>query len=595
MYITKKLFSTLIISSLLFATACTDLWDDHYDEAAMTSKLELYQGTVIDYMHSNSELSALSGLFDKSGVTDQVYDNHDYTIIVYPNGIFEKSDYVNDLQYAKYCICDNAISPARITDGLGLHTWLNKVVWFNKKNNDYLLDKCNIQKIVKAKNGYIYYISDAVIPIRQSIYDVLNGLGDDYSVFKGLVKQYDEIYFDPSINTPIGTNPAGNTIYKDSVWSVRNTLMDRYTSDGAAMWNMRSDDYASTMLIPSNNQIQAAIDTAMSKIPVWLGRAATDDDRIKFEKWIVKACFFNKRLTTDQITGNADIDCVGGCVKIINGDKVKYTSVDAAMWRPWVQKVRTDDAITASNGYAYFIDYLKIPNNVVIYRLKSRFYELWENMTPEQREKHFVWEHWKEPLLYQCNTAFTVSDALPTIYYYCLTAIPDDAARKDSLECSVTYDGVLYNKDTQKLTECYLPAGEYYLRMGFQNRLLYSLSIQFNGKYLVKDMVMWAQGANYHFDRGSASVLDSYGTFNIGYPEGYDPSDWAEYSNKASAYDTDGYQVAIVNIPKDGNFKIRVSSSDMSYLYNYSLERSEKNDYQLKMYHWCLRPTKNNY
>ena len=73
---------------------------------------------------------------------------------------------------------------------------------------------------------------------------------------------------------------------------------------------------------------------------------------------------------------------------------------------------------------------------------------------------------------------------------------------------------------------------------------------------------------------------------------------WQKFDEKAIAYDTDGYTVGIVNIEKEGNFEIRVSSSDMAYLYKYSvpdLARTKSNVAQLMMYHWCLRPTVNNY
>ena len=184
------------------------------------------------------------------------------------------------------------------------------------------------------------------------------------------------------------------------------------------------------------------------------------------------------------------------------------------------------------------------------------------------------------------------------MYYHVLTAIPDGEARRDTLECSVTYDGVLYNPSNpreQRIRECYIPAGEYYLRMGFKHSLLYSLSIQFCDTLLIKDMVMYAQGSNYHFDRGSVSVIDNYGASSIGYPEGYNWHDWSSLSEKAQAYDTDGFQVGIVQMKHDGNFTITITSSDMSRLYDYTAERNTSNVKQLMMYHWCLRPTKNNY
>jgi hypothetical protein len=292
MNMSGKIASFIMTLSLGGLLACTNTWDDHYDESPLTSAegIELYTGSTVDYLHAQPELSAICHLFDSAGITKKLSPNNDYTLIVYPNEIFQSSDYADSLKYAQYCISDVAIPPSKLRDGLGLRTWLNKVIWFNQQQDQFLLDQYAIEKVVKTDNAYLYYIREGVIPIRPSVYDILNDLGNDYSIFKRLVKQYEEIYFDPDVNTPAGTNSAGHTIYKDSIWSTRNTLMDRFTSEGAAIWNMRSDDYATTMLVPSNEVIQAAIDTALKKIPIWLGRAATTDDRTKFEKWLVFAC-----------------------------------------------------------------------------------------------------------------------------------------------------------------------------------------------------------------------------------------------------------------------------------------------------------------
>jgi hypothetical protein len=181
------------------------------------------------------------------------------------------------------------------------------------------------------------------------------------------------------------------------------------------------------------------------------------------------------------------------------------------------------------------------------------------------------------------------------MYYHVLTAIPSEEAIADSLVCSVNYDGLLYNSKTRKLTEVHLPAGEYYLRMGFKHSLRYCISIYFNDELLVEDMLLFAQGSNFHFDRGSVSDMDYFGSSTIGFPEGYSWRDWIEKNEKAVAYDTDGYQVAIVNLPHSGNFTITIESNDNSYLYTTVNGRSKNNVTQLMMYHWCLRPTTNNY
>lgn len=365
------------------------------------------------------------------------------------------------------------------------------------------------------------------------------------------------------------------------------------------------------------------------------------------------------------MTGAPDFYAVGGYVRTIDEsqDLEEYNLSDSAYWRPSVQLVDPTRTDTLSNGLVYYLSDFKIPNHVVIYRVKARFYEIWAAMSDAQKAQYFRWTNWTDPLI--CNDAqssFTLSETLPTMYYHVLTAVPTQEAIQaatavdslnksrtllssaeitlDSLRtitspdsltvaaidsltrsidsltliipqqesfaagvkesdylCSVEYDGLLYNSSDKNfgLVECNLPAGEYNLRMGFKHSLTYSLSIYFNDRLLVKDMSMAAQGSNFHFDRGGASEMTFFGPLSITYPEGFDAQAWFELDPKSIAYDTDGYQVAVVNIPTDGNFRIRVESSDVASIITTTTDRSKNNLAQLMMYHWCLRPTVNNY
>ncbi len=594
----------LLPAVVLCLAGCQDSWENHYGEQTWESVegLELYDRTTAEFMQTTAEFSAEYKLLQEAGIFDRMTPGSDYTLLLYPNDIFANSSMASDKDYASYCISDVALSPAKFKNGLGINTWYGKNIWISGGPEGYLIDGHAYSRAIRTKDACLYVITDAVIGIRHSIYDELKALPDErYSKFKELVFSYERSYFDASKCTPAGTNKEGNTIYSDSVngWLTKNILMDRYTEEGQELWNMRSEDYNSTVFIPSNDLIEATIDTALSRIPKWLGRKATQADREKFEKWIVRACFVDKPLTAGQVTGTEDIDCVGGYLKDTIDDD-KFTASTYTMWRPTVQKVRTSDVISASNGKLYFIDWMKIPNNVVIYRLKARFYELWDNMTQQEKDTYFRWDHWIDPMIGRdAQSSMSISPLLPTMYYHVLMAIPDKEARRDSLVCSVNYDGVLYvenNPRGSQIKKCWIPAGEYYLRMGFKHSLLYSLTIQFNDTVLIKDMVMYAQGSNYHFDRGSVSVEDQYGESSVGYPEDFVWRDWVPYTDqKPWAYDTDGFQVGIVNVKEDGYFTFTISSSDMSYLYDYNADRTTSNVKQLMMYHWCLRPTKNNY
>ena len=613
----KRIYKVLpiVLVGCLMAASCSSDWDDHYDESGISvaegSDVVIYNGSVADYIGNATDLGKMDELFKRNGIYTTTRADGQYTFIVCADDRYDESKITDEKAFAQQCVADMAVNPAKLTDGFNINTRSGKSVWVY--NGGKQLDDYAITKTVKANNGYIYYV-DGTIPVRQSAYELLKSLGDEYSRFKELVTAYDYPYFDRENSQPIGVTDDGRTIY-DSVIVTKNTLMDRYDEDGTATWNMRSESYTTTMFIPNNTLIDNAIKAAMDSIPLWLNREATDADREKFEEWIVKACFVDKRLDPSAVSAGApDFQCVGGYKEVVDetSDLTTYDDVDAAWWRPSVQTVDAANPVALSNGTAYYCTNFKIPNHIVIYRVKSRFYELWNNMNAAQQSQYFRWTNLVDPMvvneaqgqfdLVAAGTTVTTNTQWPTIYYNVLTAIPSQSAMENGSSCSVEYDGLVYNSTDQKIYECHLPAGEYYLRMGFKHSLLYSLSIEFNDSMLVEDMNMHATGSDFHFDRGAASPVPHYGEeTGIAYPEGFDVDYWQQFNEKAIAYDTDGYTVGIVTMPQSGNFRIRVTSNDMASIYKAALDsgavlnRDKNNVNQLMMYHWCLRPTHNNY
>jgi len=595
-----KLIQLGCILLMLASVSCKDSWENYYSSDVLKSdKVEIYNGNAIDYIKGQSDLTSISSIFQDNGVFDSVQTSREYTFIVYTNSVLGDNITFDKASFAKNCVSNISVSPSRLIDGLGITTRLNKNIWISKKDNsDIYFDNFKLDKTVKTLNGYVYYVS-GLIPVRKSVDEYFESLGSDYSIFKSLVKRYEEKYFDKDKSIPVSVDPMGNTVY-DTIMTSRNTLIDRFTEYGLKKWDMFSEDYLTTMFVPNNTLITNAINTAMNNVPKWMNRPSTQADRTKFEEWIVRACFVNRRLEKDIVatTATNDFYCIDGYQQKIDvaQDAKTYEPVDPAVWRPSVQKVDANNSVQLSNGVVYYVTQLKIPNHVVIYRVKSKFYELWGAMTDAQKKQYFRWTNYVDPLIVNdAQSSFTLSTTLPTMYYHVLTAIPSAQAIADKSQCTVTYDGLLYNSTTKKLVEANLPAGEYYLRMGFKHSLRYSIDIYFNNTLLVEDMMLYAQGSNFHFDRGSVSDVDYYGNSSIGFPEGYDWRAWIEKDPKAVAYDTDGYQVAVVNIPSDGNFTITINSKDISRLYDPANGRTKNNVTQLMMYHWCLRPTNRNY
>jgi len=596
----KHIIACSLCCNLVAAlTACTD-WNDHYDEAAITSSTaEVFSGDIVSYLRGNSDLSQISQLFEQAGAYEATTSGKSYTFVVCDNSAFSGADIADRKAFADNSISDIAVTPSELVDGFGINNRAGKTIWVYGEGSCLKIDNFSIKKTVKTDNGYVYVI-DGVLPVRLSVYDYLKQLGDDYSTFKALVAKYEQRVFDREHSAATGINQAGEVVY-DSVWVTRNTLMDRYTDGGVEQWNMRDENYVTTMFIPNNGQVETAIRSALDSIPSWLNRKATDADREKFEEWIVRACFSDKRLETEQVDAQAgDFTTVGGYKMVIDevADQTTYKAADETWWRPSVQTVNTQNRVNLSNGYAYYCTNLKIPNHIVIYRVKTRFYQIWDASNirndEELQNEYFTWENLG--LFSTSISTLSSYDALykygwPIMDYNLLAACPTNEAIDDSLTVAVEYSGLVYDAANDLALPVNLPAGEYYLRMGFDRTTTYTISIYFNGKFV------WEGRADLMNADRIANDIPTYGIMAPGYPDGFDPDDWREYDANVAAYDTDGYTVGIVTMKQNGNFRIRVESKDMAYrsTIRSTAAGDSSNKFQMLMYHWCLRPTHNNY
>ena len=598
--VTTALRLSLLCLAVGATTASCSDWDDHYDEAAVTaSEAEVYDGDIVSYINSNGQLSTIAGIFRLAGALDVSSPDKEYTFVVSKNSVLDGEIIADPVSFANNCISDIAVSPSELRDGFGINNRAGKTLWIYGQGEGLTIDGASIEKTVKTRNGYVYII-EGVLPVRPSVYEYLKQLGDDYSLFKGLVAKYEQRVFDREHSAATGVNQAGEVVY-DTVWVTRNTLMDRYTSGGVEQWNMRDENYVTTMFIPNNELVERAVRSALDSIPSWLNRQATEADREKFEEWIVRACFSDKRLETSQVSaGAADFTTVGGHKMVVDqvADLTTYKAAEDTWWRPSVQTVDTNNRVNLSNGYAYYCTNLKIPNHVVIYRVKTRFYQIWDaaNIRNDESmmQEYFDWTNLG---LFATSISTLASyDALykygwPIIDYNLLSACPTDDAIDDSLTVAVEYKGLVYDAKNDLALPVNLPAGEYYLRMGFERTTTYRISIYFNGDFV------WEGRADVMNADRIANDIPTYGIMAPGYPEGFDPDDWREYDANVAAYDTDGYTVGIVNMKRSGNFRIRVESSDMAYrsVIRSTAAGDSGNKFQLFMYHWCLRPTHNNY
>ena len=560
----------IMLLALGIAAACSELEDDnHYgnsDTVISNNELKIVNISSAEYIKSRSDLSSMDQLFQAQGIYEELQKKGQLsTMLVVTNDHFkapeEKTEFVT-----RSHVSDISISPANLEDGTRLMMWHGKYVnvaidSIGLQGNiiDHILfNNGAVKEVVKTTTGYIYVISE-MIETPTSLYDFINDLGDDYSIFREMVLASGGKEFDRANSKAIGVNDQGNTVY-DSVFIYRNTFFENVNFD------MNSESLTATMLLPSNNIINDALADAHQRLDAW---EMTRSDSI-MKDWILKTSFFARRYTSAQMQTTEEQD---------------LKSIFGTQWRTNVQQVDVTEPIELSNGIVYKVKKMHLPNNLLMYRLKDYFY-YYENCTDEQKAEFFkaVNLNFKE-----CNTEVAAWSPLPGVWPYHENRIirfdkPSEIADDDGFQLDFT---PIKLNDDGTVRPWLFPPGAYRFAMGsVQNQNLDIVVTVFaDGQEIAKTRaITWGSSTEFHYDRGT--------TLSNTHPEGFDATYVREVggNSKAANYDTDGGQMldelVIPDIKGDGSpvrIVMRLTCATWAGKTN------------VKIHHWCLRPTANNY
>ena len=562
-------YSIWLMAAVL-AVSCSELEDnDHYgnsDTPIANNELKIVDMTSQEYISSRSDLSEMNNLFSTEGIYDELKQKGQLsTMLVVTNEHFrrpaEKVDFIT-----RSHVSDISISPANLENGTRLMMWHGKYV--NVTIDDMglqgniidhiLFNNGAVKEVIKTQTGYIYVISD-MIETPTSLYDFINELGDDYSIFREMVLASGGKEFDRANSKAIGINEQGNTVY-DSVFIYRNTFFE------AVNFDMNSESLTATMLLPSNHVINDALAEAHQRLTAW--EMERSDSIMK--DWILKSSFYARKYTP------ADLQ---------TPDVQDLKSIFSTQWRTNVQQVDVANPTNLSNGVVYPVRKIHLPNNLLMYRLKDYFY-YFENCTDEQKETFFKRTNLN---FKECATEVEAWSPLPGVWPMHQNRIvrfdkPSDIADADGFQLDFT--PIKLNDDGT--VRAYLfPPGAYRFAMGsVQNQNVDVVITLFaDGQEFARSRtITFGSSTEFHYDRGT--------TLSNTHPEGYDASYVREVggNSKAANYDTDGGQiideVVIPDLKGDGSpvqIVMRINCGSWNGKTNF------------KLHHWCLRPTTNNY
>lgn len=542
----KYILSSILLISGIYA--CNDDWDSHYsqeEQVVNNVNITVVNKSAVDYLQSQPELSTMYQLFSETGVLDEMIEKDLlFTILVVNDDNALSRAVVTDDRtfWAKSHISDISLSPSNLSDGQRVLMWNGKYINVSKVENEdnatsISFNGIAVKKITKVNNGYVYEIEDYV-ETPKSLYELIEGLGDDYSIFREMIMERNQLTFDKEASKIIGVDETGSNVY-DSIFIVTNPYFE------AQGFNMMSESLSATVLIPSNEVVNRALTVARQNLQEW---GMLREDSI-LENWTFQSVFFDKKLSKSDFEANIDLN-----------------SIFSKQWRTTVQQVDLENPVSLSNGVAYYVTDMKIPTNVLIYRVKD--YMRWHEYLSEE-EKALYFDN--ENLTFdKMETKVSEWSGWPGVFPNIINRVvrfkTTDAAIK---EYTLNFTAFSYDEKNKVTTPYKIPPGEYDLCLGFEQKMGHDVEVSFNGEYVGTVTASQLTKTDFHYDRGGQ-----------GYPEGYDVNKATD--KKKTNYDRDGGKVGVITI--EGTEPVNVV-----------IKFHGINASKCCFHHWCLKPTKNCY
>jgi len=526
----------LFVSAVILLSSCNERWADYYSNSSKTE--ENANVTIAEYLAAHPEYSKFTDMLTKTGLNKELTKDQQITLWVANNTAMDQSGITdNDTIRMKYHINNLPFLRSDLKNGLRILS-LNGIYFQITAGGDSVYaNSSKVLKSIHLKDGVIHEIS-ALMKSRINIYDYLKKLGDDYSMIRDTIFKYSVERFDKANSIPISVDKTGNTVY-DSVFYVYNPIFDK------AKFNSEFSQF--TIFLPSNATINDCFNTLQSTYTK-MGKTVAKSDSVLAWTWIKQAMFYNGQIT--------------------NFNTTDISSAYGKIWRTTVQQLDLANPIYMSNGIIYNVNKLKIPNNVIITRIKS-LVEYWEYQDADK-------------LYPSPDDLYTFKGITgnPTIFVADATPKPTILANYVVLQAS----GIVDSNDEFSIEfpplERYLsaadgkyhvrvmevPTGEYNLYMGFRSSAHPYVYISFNGVQIGNEF-QTSLSTPWNYDRVTET----------------DPT--------TAKWDGLGGIVGVVNVTREdgaagmASFKIKVKWS----------RNDPAGTKKLQIYHWALKPTANNY
>lgn len=538
----KYILSICALFALTFVS-CSDKWDDYYYGDNKSSE-ETLDETLTEFFTKNAEYSEFYHQLQACGLDKELAkEQQQLTFWVVANeGMAVSGIEPKDTVRMEYHINYLPFLQSDLKDGLRIPTLNGVYLQITKQGEDTYVNKSKVEHSYRLKNGVVHVI-DQLMKSKINMFDYIKNLPDEYSIFRDSIMKNNEMRFDKVNSIPTGVDITGNTVY-DSVFYVYNPLFEK------AEFNSEFKQF--TLFLPDNEVMKDCFDKLITQYKA-MGETVTAVDSAKAMTWIKEAAFYTGELKDFSAT---DI-------------KSSFNRV----WRTTIQKIDESSLEELSNGIMYQVTDVKIPTNYILSRIKSLVH-YYEYLTEEEQKQYYTFMNTSKISIYE-DSATPKPEILSNYYILDLNGDEDASpfwAEFPPLERYREKEG-----DPYKARVMQVPCGEYDLYMGFHSSGHPYVNIYFDGNTdglsASPDANMKLIGSNlsivsstpWNFDRVNETTADLYG-------------------DKVVKWDGLGGPVGTVKIDGEGmsSFRIRV-------------EFYKGDSKKLRIYHWALKPSANNY
>jgi hypothetical protein len=293
--------SILVTAGILLFAACTEKWEDHYNE----DSFDIPEKTLKEYINEYPELSIFSEMLTISGYDNIIGASQSYTIWAPVNDALDGIDLTNTNLIRE--IVQNHIARSRYTTS-GVESQMvrmlnGKYINFSRTGDEYTFGEKNITSLNIAATNGLFHIINGYVPYTNNLWEFI-GRTQNLDSLRTYLFSQDKKIFDIENSTEIGVNDQGKAIY-DSVFIYSNAVLLNIGS-------MNDEDSIYTAILPDNNAWSEAYNRIEKYYNFPDDAGSSLRQREMSQRTLVKDMLFRNRINQPELfdslvstTGNA--------------------------------------------------------------------------------------------------------------------------------------------------------------------------------------------------------------------------------------------------------------------------------------------------